>query len=159
MAPRPVGNAECGPASLYALTQYLEIPVSRERVFAEFKGQTRLTTFFSLSIAAKKLGLHAEGVRTNITALQQSQVCGILHIDAHHFIALVDHVPSGVILENPIAPRRTRREIWSYSQLAARWDGTMIIVSVPPLKSNRQPQQIRSGWRQEQALSHSGFSR
>lgn len=126
--PAPLAMGGCGPQSLYAVSRRLGLSVSSKRVASLFAGKSQSANFAEIEDAAKLLGLRAEGQQLTLGQLRASRPLGILHIDDNHFVALVGYAAGGVWVADPLYIGEPRRVCWSDGDLAARWDGRILVV-------------------------------
>lgn len=127
--PRSTALGGCGPTSLHALCRGFGFNVSVDRVFGLFAGDEVLSTFAEIQTAAQQLGLEARGLEMTLDELKQERPRGILHLDDSHFVAVLGYDDSGPRIADPIERGQTRIAIWSYAELATRWDGRILVIS------------------------------
>jgi ABC-type bacteriocin/lantibiotic exporter with double-glycine peptidase domain len=124
----PETASGCGPRALYAVSRQLGLSASCETIAALFAGHGRSANFADIAAAAKRLGLRAEGGQLTVPQLRAERPLGVLHVDDIHFVAVVGYEAGGVWVADPLYAGEPRRVWWLEGDLAARWDGRMLIV-------------------------------
>jgi ABC-type bacteriocin/lantibiotic exporter with double-glycine peptidase domain len=127
-SPDRLAPGGCGPRSLYAVARQLGVRRSAEAVSSLFGGASRISHFEEIQRAAERLGLGAEGRQMTVAELRRTLPLGILHVDDNHFVALVGYTANAVQLVDPAYAGEPRRACWLDADLAARWDGRILIL-------------------------------
>ena len=99
-------------------------------VFARFPhGGRGETSFYEIASAAKTMGIDANPRQMTLNDLRREKPLGILPVDGHHFVGLIGYERWHVlrIAETGYqGPNQIQR--WSDSDLAARWDGAILVL-------------------------------
>ncbi len=132
----------CGTRSLYAVSRALGTPITEDEVSRLFVDSRGVTSFAEIQGAARRLGLRAEGRQMTTDDLRRARPLGILHIDGTHFVALTGCGSDAVQIADPAYEGEPRRETWSYDDLAAHWDGMILVIS------KRNPVGVRAAGRE-----------
>lgn len=127
--PRSTAPGGCGPTSLHALCRGFGLNLSVDRVFDLFAGDEVRSNFAEIQTAAQQLGLEARGLEMTLDELRKERPRGILHLDDSHFVAVLGYDDGGPRIADPIERGQTRIAIWSYAELATRWDGRILVIS------------------------------
>jgi ABC-type bacteriocin/lantibiotic exporter with double-glycine peptidase domain len=99
-------------------------------------------------VAARALGLEAEGFEMDVRTLKRTKAIGVLHIGRRHFVALVGYQAGGMRVADPVAPAETQTRLWTFQDLAGRWSGKILVVR----RSN-----ARAGWDDRGAWARNGW--
>lgn len=142
-SPQPrLAAGGCGPRSLQAVSDQLGIHHAHGAVSSMFQGGGQETSLAEIQSAARRLGLYAEGRQMTVNDLRRARPLGILHIDNTHFVALLGCGADAVQIADPAYEGEPRRETWSYDDLAAHWDGMILVIS------KRNPIGVRAAGRE-----------
>lgn len=91
-----------------------------------------MTTLAEMQVVARKLGLQAEARQMTVKALRRGRSLGVLHIDGHHFVALVGYDPCTLHIAETGYNGPPQVQRWSDGDLMTRWDGTILIIRKSP---------------------------
>src|SRR5207253_213202 len=83
-------SADCGPLALQAVCQKLGIKSDLRSLRATAGTNESGTTLEGLAKAARSLGLRAEGLQVDATALHELHNPAVLWFDGNHFIAILN---------------------------------------------------------------------
>lgn len=118
----------CGPRSLVAVARALGKPVSEAEAFGLFSHPQNDVSFAEIAAVAPRLDLRATGYRMDVTQLRIQKPLGILHVSGTHFVGLVGYSEGAFEVAEPGFTDGIRYQRWTADELAARWDGTILIL-------------------------------
>jgi len=125
---QPPVSVACGPKSLFAVCQHFGIKVDQAQIFNLVGDHADVSSFADLQSAAKHLGLTAVGMKMTVYELERGKVCGILHVEGFHFIAVVGYKANGVVVVDPASTDFPQARTLSYQMLSQTWDGRVLVI-------------------------------
>lgn len=126
--PLPETDVQCGAYCLYCSLKSLDLPVES---LAEVQSRLGPPTpegyaLGKLEEVARAYGANTLGVQTTLDHLRarDERYACIAHVDGRHFVCIADVRDDGVQVVDP-----PREYVLPPSILAARWDGTALLLS------------------------------